>query len=184
MRTPDLLHRPIIGGEFGAGRYALATVPCVMRGLHAVRFMVLDPSSGAVLSLADGKAEALAAARRTIRENERLAVEAEHARGVDPRQGLLWPEDVPPARPVVDRKRPVSKRRRDVFMKCRGRCHYCGRPLQLASGWHVEHMLPRALGGQDEVGNLVAACPPCNLSKRDRTAVEFAFAQTQDGQLT
>ena len=51
----SLLQRPIIGGVFGGGRYVLATVPCVLRGLHAVRFMVMDPVTGAVLSLADDK---------------------------------------------------------------------------------------------------------------------------------
>lgn len=45
-------HRPIVGGLFGkAGRFLLASVPCVERGLHAVRYSVIDPQSGVVLSL-------------------------------------------------------------------------------------------------------------------------------------
>jgi len=177
-KPADLLTRPIIGGVFGAGRYALATVPCVVRGLHGVRFMVIEPLTGAVLSLADDKLSAIEDARTTIRENERLALERSLAGGRDPRQSELWPRVEPRQRPVVDRRRPVSKRRRDIFAKSGGCCHYCERPLQLDGIWHVEHMLPRALGGDDDIHNLVAACAPCNLAKRDQTAIEYIVAST------
>jgi 5-methylcytosine-specific restriction endonuclease McrA len=60
-----------------------------------------------------------------------------------------------------------------IRAKCGGRCHYCDTPLQLDGIWHVEHMLPRALGGGDDASNLVAACAPCNLAKSDQTAIEF-----------
>jgi len=55
VNTPTIRHRPIIGGIFGQGRYSLATQPCVENGLHAVRFMVIDPRRGSVLSVADNK---------------------------------------------------------------------------------------------------------------------------------
>lgn len=173
MTSPALLRRPILGGVFGAGRYALATVPCVVRGLHAVRFMVIEPSSGAVLSLADSQVTALERARQCIRDTQRLGLEASQRLGRDPRQVELWPLQLEPVRPVIERSRPVSRRRRDVYSKSMGRCHYCEAPLQLDGVWHVEHMLPRALGGADEIRNLVAACAPCNLAKRDQTAIEF-----------
>ena len=180
MSTAALRHRPIYGGVFGTGRYALASMPCVMRGLHAVRFMVIDPTSGAVLSIADGKVEALDAARGLIQAAEQLALQQAEPSAPDARQGRLWSDDELPARPVVDKRRPVSKRRRDIFAKSRGRCHYCATPLTFDGAWHVEHMLPRALGGADDVLNLVAACVPCNMAKRDRTALEFV-ALTDDG---
>ena len=41
---------------------------------------------------------------------------------------------------------------------------------------HVDHVIPRAQGGTDELDNLVTACPPCNLAKYDRTPVEWAAA--------
>ena len=173
MSAATFRHRPIFGGIFGNGRYALASMPCVVKGLHAVRFMVIEPTTGAVLSLADEKVAALDGARAVIRTTELLAIEQAQARGCDPRQTELWPHEGEMPRPVLDRRRPVSKRRRDIFAKSRGCCHYCSAPLQLDGSWHVEHMLPRALGGADEIGNLVAACVPCNLAKRDRTAVEF-----------
>lgn len=168
-----LLQRPIIGGVFGAGRYVLATVPCVMRGLHAVRFMVIEPATGAVLSLADDKVAALDDARAAIRANAVLELQRAQVLGNDPRQVELWPGARSDERPVMDRRRPISKRRRDIYAKCGGRCHYCDIPLQLDGIWHVEHMLPRALGGGDDAANLVAACAPCNLAKSDQTAIEF-----------
>ncbi len=50
---------------------------------------------------------------------------------------------------------------------------YCDTTLSLDGKWHVEHQLPRALGGADDALNLVAACIKCNLAKADRTALEF-----------
>ena len=38
-------------------------------------------------------------------------------------------------------------------------------------------MLPRALAGGDDIGNLVAACVRCNLAKHDRTALEFVVQE-------
>lgn len=172
--------RPIFGGVFGAGRYALATVPCVVHGLHAVRFMVIEPRSGAVLSLAHDKVGALHEARAFIRSTELLLAERAWPAAPDPRQLEIWPRVEGEHRPIVDKRRPVSRRRRDIFAKSRGSCHYCNASLKLDGPWHVEHMFPRALGGLDEISNLVAACVPCNLSKRDRTAFEFVLEQQAD----
>lgn len=173
MEQAALLQRPIFGGVFDAGRYALATVPCVVRGLHAVRFMVVEVRTGAVLSLADDKTTALTAARGAIKTNARLEAQTSLEADRDTRQAELWPGDGPSMRPIVERRRPVSKRRRDIFAKSAGRCHYCDGVLHLDGVWHVEHMLPRALGGGDDASNLVAACSGCNLRKRDLTALEF-----------
>jgi len=39
--SPAIRYRPIFGGLFGQdGRYVMATMPCIERGLHAVRRMV------------------------------------------------------------------------------------------------------------------------------------------------
>lgn len=45
-------------------------------------------------------------------------------------------------------------------------CHYCGlqHPKMV-----VDHMVPLSLGGTDDLGNLVAACEPCNRSKSAKT---------------
>ena len=36
--------------------------------------------------------------------------------------------------------------------------------------FHLEHIIPRILGGSSELGNLALACPSCNLHKADRTS--------------
>lgn len=172
MSAPRPLHRPIFGGVFQSERYVLSTVPCVSRGLHAVRFMVMEPASGAVISVAEQKVDALMAARKVIRAGAAVARDRERAEAAHAGQQALWP-DVPELAAAPMRRRPVSKRRRDVFVKSAGQCHYCGTTLTLDGRWHVEHMMPRALGGPDELPNLVASCVPCNQAKGGRTAIEF-----------
>lgn len=42
-------------------------------------------------------------------------------------------------------------------------CAYCG--ADCAGKFHVDHVMPLALGGLHEAGNLAIACPPCNHRK-------------------
>jgi hypothetical protein len=49
--------------------------------------------------------------------------------------------------------------RRDGF-----RCHYCGATAE-QSKLRVDHVIPEALGGPTEPGNLVTACHDCNAGK-------------------
>ena len=169
--TPRMLQRPIYGGVFGNGRYSLATVPTIANGLHAVRFMVLDPRGGAVLATGESKIEVIARARVALN-----ATIIRHAAN-DERweQAQIWPELEPGTRKPASRT--VSRRRREVFDRSLGRCHYCDTALQLHGPWHVEHMVPKALDGSDHALNLVAACVRCNLAKSDRTAIEFVTAR-------
>ena len=140
-----------------------------------MRYMVVEPRAGAVLSVAEEKTEALSAARRLIQATEDLMPPKAE---VAPHQITLWPEE---ALPRVSEPDPsptsTSRRRRQIFERSDGKCHYCGTELQLGGKWHVEHQMPKALGGADDACNLVAACVPCNLSKRDRTAIEFVADQ-------
>jgi hypothetical protein len=163
---PTLLHRPIFGGAFGQGQYSLATVPTISNGLHAVRFMVVDARGGAVLSVSNDKLEAMAMARRHLH----LAAPQRAANDELWKQDTLWPDLAPSAAPKMRR---VSRRRREIFGRSGGRCHYCRGALDLEGVWHIEHMVPRALGGGDAPLNLVAACAPCNVSKRDLSSLEF-----------
>jgi 5-methylcytosine-specific restriction endonuclease McrA len=78
-------------------------------------------------------------------------------------------------------ERSASARRQEAYRKRRGiscrewaelrgrvlvrdkyTCHYCG---QLANA--VDHKIALARGGSSDIENLVAACKPCNSSKRD-----------------
>ncbi len=42
-------------------------------------------------------------------------------------------------------------------------CAYCG-----GEGDTVDHIVPKALGGTEEPGNLITACRRCNSSKADK----------------
>jgi len=55
---------------------------------------------------------------------------------------------------------------RAVRTRAYGRCQYClmDESLQGAT-FHVEHAIPRRHGGGSNLGNLVLACPGCNLHK-------------------
>lgn len=173
MKTTKMLQRPLLGGPFGDGRYSLATVPGVTNGLHSVKFLVME-YTGAVLAVGDDKPKVLAEARRMLR-----LLHAEAAAN-DPRwhQKHLWPELAPDTH-VTATARPISRRRREVFDRSQGRCHYCKAVLTLDGKWHVEHQKPRALGGTDDPVNLVAACVECNLAKADQTALEFMAKRSE-----
>lgn len=59
----------------------------------------------------------------------------------------------------------ISKRLRYEVLRRDGyTCRYCGAKAPDVE-MTVDHVIPRALGGADEPGNLVAACRPCNDGK-------------------
>lgn len=57
-----------------------------------------------------------------------------------------------------------------VAARAGGAFEYC-RLLQIATGvtFHIEHVLPRSLGGKTVLRNLAHSCPGCNPSKSERT---------------
>lgn len=170
MKPQQMRQRPLLGGPFGDGKYSLASMPTVTNGLHSVKFLVLE-HTGAVLAAGDDKLKVLAEARRVLRLLQSVA-----ANDANWFQEQLWPELAPDTHTTAKPVRPASRRRREVFDRSDGCCHYCKSPLTLDGKWHVEHQQPRALGGSDDLLNLVAACAGCNLAKSDRTAVEFIAA--------
>ena len=66
----------------------------------------------------------------------------------------------------------LAARRARVWCKSDGRCWYCGGQLH-ATTFHVDHVVPRALGGANDLPNLVPACPACNLRKGARDLETF-----------
>lgn len=62
-------------------------------------------------------------------------------------------------------RKPLSKRLRfDVFKRDGFSCQYCGAtPPKVVL--EVDHINPVALGGEDEIDNLVTACFACNRGK-------------------
>jgi 5-methylcytosine-specific restriction endonuclease McrA len=62
-----------------------------------------------------------------------------------------------------------ERRRREILSAWAGRCAYCG-----TEGDHdLDHVVPRARGGHDDVDNLVPACVPCNSRKGTRPVEAF-----------
>lgn len=53
------------------------------------------------------------------------------------------------------------------------RCVYCGDEV---GPFHFDHLFPVARGGSDTASNVVVACAACNLSKSDRTLLEWVAA--------
>lgn len=62
----------------------------------------------------------------------------------------------------------VKCTRRNILLRDRGRCQYCGR---LCSGKEatIDHVVPRARGGKTVWKNVVLACKPCNGRKGSRS---------------
>lgn len=53
----------------------------------------------------------------------------------------------------------------EVLRRDGHRCRYCGASPADGAVLHVDHVVPKALGGTDDPGNLVTACEPCNAGK-------------------
>lgn len=57
-----------------------------------------------------------------------------------------------------------TKIRRQVHLKYRGRCAYCGHRIT-QKAMQVDHIVPRNRGGSDDHANLNPACFACNNYK-------------------
>lgn len=60
--------------------------------------------------------------------------------------------------------------RRLVFARDNHRCQYCGKSAE-----SIDHVVPRSRGGEHSWDNVVAACRPCNIAKRDRMLHETSL---------
>lgn len=66
------------------------------------------------------------------------------------------------------RRAPLN--RRGVFARDGHRCQYCG-----GNAESIDHVVPRSRGGAHTWDNVVAACRPCNVRKRDRLLTETSM---------
>lgn len=183
---------PMFGGVWGDGGRRLGSL-CIHggKGLHRVHYYVRDSATDVVLSIHSEKAAAIGFARsalKTLSTGDLAAAASQAARLI---QDILdekerkWQEGMAARREEYRREHPtqgpsVPKRRREVFNKSSGKCHYCGTTLTIDGKWHIEHMMPRALKGGSEMHNLVAACVPCNMRKKDKTDLEFQALIARD----
>lgn len=108
------------------------------------------------------KANAATAAWRKINP-EKAAIHARNRRGRKISAGGLH----------------TAKDVRAIFTAQRGLCANCKEKL-FESGknkYHVDHIIPLALGGSNWPSNLQCLCPPCNLSKGAKHPDEWAKQQ-------
>src|SRR5258708_27887438 len=68
----------------------------------------------------------------------------------------------------------MSIRPRDRFLTLRRdnyTCQYCGRkPPEVAL--ECDHVIAKAKGGKDELGNFITACRECNIGKRTTDVID------------
>jgi 5-methylcytosine-specific restriction endonuclease McrA len=69
---------------------------------------------------------------------------------------------------VRKRRRASGAKRLRVYVRDRFTCQYCGK-RKAADELTLDHITPRAQGGESTPENLVTACAPCNGRKADRT---------------
>jgi ATP adenylyltransferase len=62
--------------------------------------------------------------------------------------------------------------RYEVLKRARFRCELCGISAE-DKALQVDHIVPRAKGGADDISNLQALCYTCNAMKRDRDDTDF-----------
>jgi len=71
---------------------------------------------------------------------------------------------------LIRRPRPQGRlTRRDVFLRDRFTCQYCGKQTKELT---LDHVVPRHRGGAHTWENVVAACKACNHRKAGRTPQE------------
>src|SRR2546423_6189820 len=71
---------------------------------------------------------------------------------------------------TVPFRRRVAVSRRAVMARDGGLCQYCGGRAD-----SIDHVVPRSKGGEHTWENVVAACRPCNVRKRDRMLHETSM---------
>lgn len=62
--------------------------------------------------------------------------------------------------------------RYEVLKRAKYRCELCGAHEHQAA-LHIDHIIPRAKGGSDDISNFQSLCVTCNTNKRDRDDTDF-----------
>ncbi|MBI0474237.1 HNH endonuclease [Sphingomonas sp. MA1305] len=70
----------------------------------------------------------------------------------------------------IARQVPWAKLRQMAFERDGECCGYCGTE---AGPFEIDHIVPRAAGGENVLENVIVACQSCNRAKRDRQGEEW-----------
>lgn len=71
-----------------------------------------------------------------------------------------------------NRKQNPETKKRYVYDKFKGRCYLCGDKVRY-SDVTIDHILPLAKGGINDIDNLACCCRKCNMMKGSLTMKEF-----------
>jgi 5-methylcytosine-specific restriction protein A len=72
------------------------------------------------------------------------------------------------------RRRYSAKQRAAIFAEHGGECHICGGKIGVGEAWDLDHVIPLALGGDDEPANLRPAHVKCHRGAGGKTAEDVA----------
>ena len=100
-----------------------------------------------------------------------------------------WRERNPEKRRLVGRQNQANRRARKrigggrlsagiakkLYALQRGRCACCGKSLAL--GYHIDHIIPLALGGANDDLNIQLLTPDCNQRKKAQHPVDYMQSQ-------
>jgi len=67
---------------------------------------------------------------------------------------------------VKIKRKEIALTKRNVIKRDNHQCQYCGKRVGLMT---TDHIIPKALGGDESWENLVCACLECNNKKGNRT---------------
>lgn len=82
---------------------------------------------------------------------------------------------------AVTARRSLSPKFRVVlFERAQGRCHICECRIRVGELWDVEHVIPLALGGDDNLGNMAPAHKACHATKTATDAGDIARAKRRE----
>jgi len=101
---------------------------------------------------------------------------------------IIWPKETKEAIALLLMKRPdihdffkkraysysiTVKKLLELWLLQKRKCALCGDILKLDRTTHVDHILPKAQGGENKADNYQLVCDKCNYAKRDLTSREF-----------
>jgi 5-methylcytosine-specific restriction endonuclease McrA len=77
----------------------------------------------------------------------------------------------------MSRRRLGPRLRLSLFLAAGGRCQACGHKIAAGSAWHLDHVIPLALGGPDAPANLQLLCRACHRLKTSHDLAALARAK-------
>lgn len=78
------------------------------------------------------------------------------------------------------RKSISTKKRVLVFQTHNGICHICGGKIGVGEAWELEHVIPLAMGGEDEESNWRPAHIKCHKAKTKTDVASVAKAKRRE----